>query len=52
MLDLFGITFTGLMMMLIAVQALKRDRAEPWFQTFKRETDPKAARQMPWQRGR
>lgn len=52
MLDLFGITFTSLAVLLIAFQALRRDRAEPWFQTMKRKADPKAAKQTPWRRGR
>lgn len=52
MLDLFGITLPALLIMFIVVQALIRDRSEPWFQTLKSRDDAAAARPQPWRRGR
>ena len=36
MLDLLGIVFSSVIMMLVIVRALQMDKTEPWFQTLKR----------------
>ncbi len=50
MLDLTGIMFSSIMMLVIVVRAIKADRVGPWFQTVKRKTGPAGVRKMPWQR--
>ncbi len=52
MLDLFGITFTTIVVFLLVMRSISMDRAEPWFQTFKRRDGSKEAAAKPWQRGR
>jgi hypothetical protein len=36
MLDLAGIMFSSVMMLVIIVRAVRLDRIQPWFQTVKR----------------
>jgi hypothetical protein len=50
MLDLTGIMFSSVMMLIVIVRALQLDRVQPWFQKVKRKDDPVPANQRPWQR--
>jgi hypothetical protein len=50
MLDLTGIIFSSVMMLMVIIRALQLDRTQPWFQTIGPREDPKAARHRPWQR--
>jgi len=36
MLDLFGILFSSIIMMLVIGRAVQLDKTQPWFQTLKR----------------
>ncbi|MFL5282239.1 MAG: hypothetical protein ACJ8AW_14950 [Rhodopila sp.] len=36
MLDLSGILFSSIIMMLVIIRAVQLDRVQPWFQTLKR----------------
>lgn len=44
MLDLTGILFSSVMMLLVIVRALQLDRAQPWFQAIKRKNNVQPAR--------
>ena len=35
MLDMAGIVLSSVMILMVVVRAVQRDRAEPWFQTLK-----------------
>jgi len=50
MLDLTGIMFSSIMMLVIVIRAIKADQIEPWFQTVKRKAGPPSAPKPPWQR--
>lgn len=53
MLDLAGITFSSLMMLIIITRAVQLDRSRPWFQKVKRRDDAAAAagkRRWPFQK--
>ena len=52
MLDLFGITFTTIAVFVLVMRSISMDRAEPWFQTFKRRDGSKETAAKTWQRGR
>ncbi len=47
MLDLTGIMFSSIMMLIVIVRALQLDRTQPWFQTVKAT---QAATKPAWQR--
>jgi hypothetical protein len=49
MLDLAGIMFSSLAMLIIIVRAVRLDRIQPWFQTVKRK-EPADARAPAWRR--
>jgi hypothetical protein len=49
MLDLAGIMFSSVMMLVIIVQAVRLDRVQPWFQTVKRKK-PAEVRTSGWRR--
>lgn len=36
MLDLFGILFSSIIMMLVIVRAVQLDKTQPWFQAVRR----------------
>jgi hypothetical protein len=38
MLDLIGIMFSSVMMLIVIVQAVRLDRIQPWFQALKPKT--------------
>jgi hypothetical protein len=49
MLDLIGIMFSSLMMLIIIVRAVRLDRTQPWFHQGRQEEKPaneKATRKM------
>ena len=51
MLDLTGIMFSSIMMLIVIVRALKLDSTQPWFQTVKRKDASAAeAAKHAWQR--
>jgi hypothetical protein len=52
MLDLFGISFTTIVVFLLVMRSISMDRAEPWFQTFRPRNGLKESHPKAWQRGR
>jgi hypothetical protein len=50
MLDLTGIVFSSVMMLIVIVRALQLDRVQPWFQKVKRQEAPTPAHQRAWRR--
>ena len=40
MLDLTGIMFSSVMMLMVIVRAVRLDRIQPWFQAIKRKDKP------------
>ena len=50
MLDLTGIVFSSVMMLIVIIRALRLDRSEPWFQTVKPQDDKKPRSPKVWQR--
>jgi hypothetical protein len=50
MLDLTGIMFSSVMMLIVIVRALQLDSVQPWFQKVKRKDTPGAAAPVPWKR--
>jgi hypothetical protein len=52
MLDITGILLSCVAVLWIIVQATKRDRTEPWFQTVKDAVKAKSAPPAPWRRQR
>jgi len=50
MLDLAGIMFSSVMMLIIIMRALQLDRVQPWFQKVKRKDTPGDAAAIPWKR--
>jgi hypothetical protein len=49
-LDLTGIMFSSIMMLIVIMRALQLDRLQPWFQRVKRKDTPAPANQRPWLR--
>jgi hypothetical protein len=45
MLDLTGILFSSVMMIMVIMRALQLDRSQPWFQKIKRHEDVKPDKQ-------
>jgi hypothetical protein len=52
MLDLAGILFSSVMMLVVIVRAVRLDRTQPWFQTIKRPSTPAEQNTKPWRRRR
>ncbi|HEX4368806.1 MAG TPA: hypothetical protein VH023_18355 [Rhodopila sp.] len=50
MLDLFGIMFSSVIMLMVIIRAVQLDRAQPWFQKVKRKDAPVAAEKKVWRR--
>lgn len=50
MLDLTGIMFSSIMMMMVIFRAVQMDRSQPWFQAVKRKDDTAAKEQGAWRR--
>jgi hypothetical protein len=50
MLDLTGIMFSSVMMVIVIVRAVQLDRTQPWFQRIKRKDEPAPAARRAWYR--
>jgi hypothetical protein len=50
MLDLTGIMFSSVMMLMVIIRAVQLDRSQPWFQAVKRKEAPASAGKRAWQR--
>ena len=50
MLDLFGIMFSSVMMLMVIIRAVQLDRAQPWFQKMNRKEAPVSSEKQVWQR--
>jgi len=50
MLDLTGIMFSSVMMLIVIVRAVQMDQPQTWFQKVKRKEVPTPASQIPWRR--
>lgn len=50
MLDLTGIMFSSVMMLIVIVRAVQLDRLQPWFQALKHREAPAPAREAGWKR--
>ena len=50
MLDLTGIMFSSVMMLIVIVRAVQQDRLQPWFQAVKRKDAPAPNREAAWKR--
>jgi hypothetical protein len=48
MLDLAGIVFSSVMMLMIIVRAIRLDRLQPWFKAVKRQDAPADGKGRPW----
>jgi hypothetical protein len=49
MLDLTGILFSSVIILIVVVRAVQMDRSEPWFQTTKRKQALVAKSKRAWQ---
>jgi hypothetical protein len=49
-LDLMGILFSSVMILLVIVRAVQMDRTQPWFQHVRREPDPISVKRRTWHR--
>jgi len=49
-LDLTGIMFSSIMMLIVIVRAVRADRTEAWFQTVKRREAPVEEKKSGWRR--
>jgi len=50
MLDLTGIMFSSVMMLIVIVRAVQLDHLQSWFQSVKRKEAPVSASRVPWKR--
>ncbi len=50
MLDIAGILFSSIMMLIVIVRAVQLDRTQPWFQTIAVKDNQPKLRVRPWQR--
>jgi hypothetical protein len=50
MLDVIGIFFSSVMMLLIIVQAVRLDQTRPWFEIIKQREKPAAEKTRAWRR--
>jgi hypothetical protein len=50
MLDLTGIMFSSVLMLIVIVQAVRLDRIQPWFQPLKPKTKPVEDSDRAWRR--
>jgi hypothetical protein len=50
MLDLTGIMFSSVMMLMVIIRALQLDREQPWFQKLKRKEGSPSPERTTWQR--
>jgi hypothetical protein len=49
MIDIAGILFSSVMVLIIIVRAVQFDRVQPWFQTLPRKDDAGTSTRRPWQ---
>ena len=49
-LDLTGIMFSSIMMLMVIVRAMQLDRSQPWFQKIKPKQDTSSPEKRVWQR--
>jgi hypothetical protein len=52
MLDVAGILFSCIMMLMVIVRAVQLDRTQPWFQAVKPLEGAKTEKPGTWKRGR
>jgi hypothetical protein len=52
MLDLTGILFSSVLMLIVIVQAVRLDRVQPWFQAFKPKAKTVEDAKQSWRRNR
>jgi hypothetical protein len=52
MLDLAGILFSSMMMLMVIVRAVHLDSSQPWFQSVKALHEAKPKKPATWKRGR
>jgi hypothetical protein len=50
MLDLTGILFSSVMMLMVIVRAVRMDQVQPWFQAVKRAENSNDEPVRPWRR--
>jgi hypothetical protein len=50
MLDLTGILFSSVMMLMVIVRAVRLDRLQPWFQAINRSESDGSKSPQPWRR--
>jgi hypothetical protein len=50
MLDLTGILFSSVMMLMVIIRAVQLDREQPWFQKLKRKEGSPSSERPFWQR--
>jgi len=50
MLDLTGIMFSSIMMLMVIIRAVRMDQAQPWFQTIKLREKPADKQKRTWRR--
>lgn len=50
MLDLAGILFSSVIMLMGIIRAVQLDRTQPWFQKVKRKDPGTSAANTPWKR--
>jgi hypothetical protein len=50
MLDLAGILFSSVMMLMVIVQAVRLDRTQPWFQSIASKDKPAEPKTRTWRR--
>jgi hypothetical protein len=50
MLDLTGIMFSSIMMLMVVVRAVQLDRTQPWFQAIKLKQKPAGEKTRSWLR--
>ncbi len=50
MLDLTGIMFSSILMLVVIVQAVRLDRIQPWFQALKPKAKPAEDNDPSWRR--
>jgi hypothetical protein len=50
MLDLTGIMFSSVMMLMVIVRAVRLDQIQPWFQVVRRQEKPAEEKTRAWRR--
>lgn len=50
MLDMIGILFSSVIILIVVVRSVQLDSARPWFQSVNRDVAPRPAGKTGWQR--